>query len=162
MTMKAYERTLEAWAAEFKAALAPETVKLIAQANYDLYNGPVCDGAIGDPAEDDEEEWQHYPGFIAATRKIRDALDDVPSRLSLDTDAECRSTFEPGPEECPECNGDGEIRSLFQSEDAPETETCSHCDGHGVVEPFTEGIYETERRDLVRALVGRELVEYVS
>ena len=116
------------------------------QANFDLYYGPVADGAVGDPATDDPEEWQGYPGFVSATRAIREALDDVPSTLYVDIDAEDWSEREPQPYTCLECNGSAVV------DGAP----CPHCH-EGQCEPFTEDTYRVDRRDLVRALLGSEL-----
>ena len=155
--MKALERTIEAWAKEYLASLDAKTRKLISQANFDLYYGPVADGAVGDPATDDPEEWQGYPGFVSATRAIREALDDVPSTLYVDTDAECWFESEPGPDECGECSGQGEVRDLEAEDPDDDMRECPMCDGSGKVAPFLGSTYRVERRDLVRALLGSEL-----
>jgi hypothetical protein len=157
--MKALQRTLEAWAKEYRAEHIPADVnRLINLATYDLYYGPVGDGAVGDPATDEhgqENEWAGYPGFVSATDKIKSALDDVPSRLFVDTGAECWSEREPGPDECSECNGTG------TTDHVTDDDTCSFCDGSGKVEPFLEETYQVERHDLIGALVGKELAAYV-
>jgi hypothetical protein len=134
---KAFDRTLKAWAAEFLGTLSDETRNLIMSANRDLWEGPH--------AEDG------YPGFVRATLAIREALEDVPSTLWIDVGAEYWSTSEPKAEPCETCSGNG-----YDSDD----QTCPDCT-EGWVEPFTEETYRVERRDLVRALVGKELAEYL-
>lgn len=145
--MKALDRTLQAWAKEYRAQLDPSIDNLIVLAYYDLWHG--MDG-LGD------DELEQYPGFITATKRIATALEDVPGTLYVDTDAECWSETEPGPDECGECCGQGEIN---QPDD--ETEECPYCNGSGKVAPFLEETYEVDRAQLVRALVGKELAEYV-
>jgi hypothetical protein len=139
----ALDRTLAAWAKEYRAEHVPADVqKLINLATYDLWHGPVGDGAVGDPALDEygqENEWAGYPGFVSATEKIGEVFDDVPSTLYVDTGAECWSEREPGPDECGECCGRGEI--------------CT--------EPYLDDTYEVGRAQLVRAIVGKELAEYL-
>lgn len=85
--MKALQRTLEAWVKEYRAGLEPSTLRLIAQANYDLHYGPTGGGL------DDEDS--EYPGFTKATRAIRSALDDLPSALYVDLGCEGWQDVEP-------------------------------------------------------------------
>ena len=147
---QAVERTLEAWAKEQRQALDATIRQRIQQANYDLYFGPVGDGAVGDPA-DGSDDWAGYPGFTKATAEIADALDAVPSRLFLDVDAEYWTDHEPEGEKCEECHGEG----------ATEGEKCDLCNGVGVIEPAWECWYEVDRKELLRAIVGKELVAYL-
>ena len=132
--MKALDRTLQAWAKEYRAQLDPSIVKLIEGAKQDLHFGP----AYGEESD--------FPGFETATLAIRDALTEMPWRLFVDTGAECWSDREPTAEKC-ECDGEGD--------------DCETCGGNGWIEPFTEETYEIDRAQLVRALVGKELAEYV-
>ena len=139
--MKALDRTLAAWAKEFREGLDPSIVKLIEGAKQDLHFGP----AYGEESD--------FPGFETACLAIKRALEDVPSTLYVDTGAGCWSQSEPEPEECLECNGAG----TYDDDETP----CLDCNGSGKVPPYTEETYQVERRDLVRALVGKELAEYV-
>ena len=137
--MKALDRTLAAWAKEYRAQLDPSIVKLIEGAKQDLHFGP----AYGEESD--------FPGFETACLAIKSALEDVPSTLYVDTDAEVWQESEPSAYECPECVGNG----------VPTDDDCPGCAGSGKVEPYLEETYQVERRDLVRALVGKELAEYV-
>jgi hypothetical protein len=114
--MKALQRTLEAWAKEYRATLEPNVKRLVDQANFDLYNGPS--------GNDDD-----FPGFTTATRTIADALDDLPSVLYVDLGCEGWQDVEP---------------------------TWDHDAG-----VFEEDYCRVERHDLIGALVGRELAEYL-
>jgi hypothetical protein len=145
--MRALQRTLEAWAKEYRATLTPEIRSLIEGARQDLHFGP----AYGEKSD--------FPGFETATLKIREALEEIPSRLFIDTGAECWSEREPELDECGNCYAQGEVEN-------PDSETgekmaCPHCDGSGKVEPFLEETYQVERHDLIGALVGRELAGYL-
>lgn len=149
MSDRAYERTLRAWAAEWRAANLGEdryTRELIANANYDLWYGP--------------HDYENWPGFETACREIKRALKSVPSTLYVDTDAECWTETEPPQyEQCPDCEG-GWATGIPES----DGEACETCDGTGEIEsatPSDGGWWEVSRRDLVRAIVGKELAEYV-
>jgi hypothetical protein len=84
---------VKAWREE---NLSEEISKLISQATFDLYHGPINDGAVGDPAADDEE-LAKYPGFVTACRSIAKAIDGLPSTLYLCTDTD--EVVETEPEE---------------------------------------------------------------
>ena len=148
--MRALDSTLEAWAKEQRQALDATIRQRIQQANYDLYFGPVGDGAVGDPASD-SDDWAGYPGFTKATAEIAYALDSVPSRLFFDVDAGYWTDHEPESEKCDACDGTG-----LDGEDQ-----CEVCQGSGYCEPIWECWYEVDRKDLLRAIVGRELVSYL-
>jgi len=144
---------LKEWAKETRALIDAETLKLIGEANFDLYYGPSGGGL------DDEEST--YPGFVTACRKIHTALSDVvPSVLYVD-DQDCWSTVEPCAEECPDCGGTGKMLVEGEDEDDADGHTyCRNCDGRGGFEPTP--YYEVDRAELVRAIVGRELAGHVS
>jgi len=136
--MKALDRTIEAWAKEYRASLEPEIRRLIVQANWDLFYGPGC------PDADDDRS--AYPGFETAMDQITRALDDVPSVLYVNTDAECWTETAPETvETCWECNGE-----------TPD-EPCAVCRGDGVIETSYPDTYQVDRSTLVRALLGSEL-----
>jgi len=128
---------LKDWTKETKETLDAEVKKLISQANFDLYYGP-SGGGLDD---EDEDGTPAYPGFETACREIRRALSDLPSTVYVDEDSGCWTTTEPS---CWTCGG------------------CEECDGEDlcVLEPGPYVVYE--RKDLIRAIVGRELAEYVS
>ena len=110
------DRLLEAWAEEWKSANLDEATRtLIAQANHDLYCGPL-------PMENETD----YPGFTSACKRIRKALDDAPSTLWIDVESEIACDTEPD-----------------------------------WTEHFEEDHYKATRRDVLQALVGRELVAYL-
>jgi hypothetical protein len=78
---------------------------------------------------------EDYPGFEKATKKISAALDDVvPSTLYIDTQAGGWSDSEPDWEE----EDEEGVRSYHQ-----------------------EDWYKVDRKDLIAALVGDELAQYV-
>lgn len=81
--------------------------------------------------EPDGDGWK-YPGFTESVRKISAALGDV-RELWFDSDWNGVLEREPEGEEI-----DGEY-----------------------IEPFWESIYHLERKDVLRALVGKELVSYL-
>lgn len=143
MSDKAYERTLAAWATEFRTGLPEEIRRLIAQAKMDLHFG--C-------SEDD------FPGFETACQKIIPALSELPSTLYLDTDSETWSTERPESSyECEDCDGEGMV-----CEPGTDLEdTCETCDGEGRVEYDNENWYEVDKKALRTAVVGKELAEYV-
>lgn len=84
---KAVDKALSTWANAYKAEnLGIFVCALIHQANWDLYNGPCQD-----------EDW---PGFTTACKKIREALDDLPSMLYVDSDTGEVTETEPPEDEC--------------------------------------------------------------
>jgi hypothetical protein len=138
---KAYDRALKAWAKEFRATLDESVRNLIAQANFDLYYGP---------SGTDEE----YPGFETATKTIKEGLAGIPSTLYIDADSETWSDTEPQSEQCEACLGHGvDVKVGSGSQ-------CSECMGQGTFDPAGEW-YHLERKDLLTAIVGRELAGYV-
>jgi hypothetical protein len=102
--------------------LDEETLKLIRQANFDLYYGPS--------GNDDD-----FPGFVTACRRIAEALSDV-GDLYVDEQSECVSDVEPN--------------------------WCDGCDDEECTGSDPGTWYRYERRDVIRAIVGRELVGYVT
>ena len=136
---------LQEWAKETRALIPDDVRRLIGMANWDLYNGPSGGGL-----EDEDEQGETiYPGFETACKRIREALDDtLPSVLYVD-DQDCYSTEEPKAEECHECT-DGVT---------PEGEKCWACGASGYIDP--EPYTELDRHELMRAIVGKELVQYL-
>jgi hypothetical protein len=160
MRQQSYQKLLMEWAKKWKAEhLTPEVRKLISQANFDLYNGPVKDGAFGDPAEGDEE-WSSYPGFSKACKLIAEALNDLPSDLYLDTDSDFVSEIEPQPEKCQTCDGEGTVGDDDPTHEQVRKDKCSDCDGRGSFDPAGEW-YHAEPFEIRNAIVGKELSEYV-
>lgn len=165
---KALESTLKAWKKETLAALDPVIQKRITQAIYDLWYGPVGDGAYGDVAADDPDgEWSDWPGFVKACAEIGAALKDIPSCLYLDVDAGCWTENEPEPEKCESCDGQGECdyTDLYDTcLNGLELQTrkvrCPDCSGRGGFDPAGDW-YKLERHELIQELVGKELAEYV-
>jgi len=142
--MRTVDKAVAAWTKQWcEEHLAADVRKMIGQANFDLYHGPVGDGAFGDPAEDNDE-WASYPGFTKACDAIARALEDLPDTLYLDLDSGDASETEPAPERCEACDGDG----------------CDECHGRGCFESCGEW-YELPRRVLVRDIVGHELAAHV-
>ena len=138
-----YERTLAAWAKEFRAGLSEEVQRLIAQAKMDLHFG--CD----------EED---FPGFETACQKIIPALSELPSVLYINTDSETWNTERPESSyECEDCGGEG---TVFEPGTDLE-DICETCDGEGRVEYDNENWYEVDKKVLRTAVVGKELAEYV-
>jgi hypothetical protein len=146
--MKALDRTLAAWAKEYRETLDPSIVKLIEGAKQDLHFGP----AYGEESD--------FPGFETATCKIREALEDMPSVLYVDTGAECWSESESGPDECGNCYAQGTVADEDSEDESAKVE-CPCCNGTGKTEPFLEETYQVERHDLIGALVGRDLAGYL-
>ena len=60
-----------------------------------------------------------------------------------------------------ECDGTGEYVDGTEAHGDEETIICDACNGDGKVAPFSGETYEVDRAQLVRALVGKELAEYV-
>lgn len=130
----AYERVLENWANDYrKEHFTPEVAKALRLANYDLHFGPPCQS-------DCENEWSGF-SFEKACKLIKEALEDVPHKLYIDIMCENYSDSEPQYEDC---------RYLLHS-----------CNGEGIFEPDYENIYEVERLQLIKAIVGKELSNYV-
>lgn len=150
-----YEKVLEGWAKRWKDEhLTPQVRTLIAQANFDLYQGPINDGAVGDHAENDEE-LKKYPGFVTATRTIAQALTDLPSDLYLNTEMDEVLDHEPEWEKCEECKGEGHLIDAEGNQ-----ERCELCVGKGGFEPAGDW-WHVEASDIRKAIVGGELSEYV-
>lgn len=142
------------WAKGWRLAHMDEpTRKLVSQANYDLWYGPVGNGAVGDPAEGDHD-WDEYPGFTSACEKITDALETLPRTLFIDTACHLWQETEPQSEECDACDGLGNT-----IED--ESEPCEVCNGQHWIEPFWEDWLKLDRKDLKQLIVGKELAQYV-
>jgi len=162
--MKALDRTIAAWAAAWTAEnLSADEQKLVRQANFDLYCGPVGDHAYGDPADDDPNEWHSYPGFPKAVSAIGRALDSLPSELFLDLECETWCESEPDPDKCDECDGEGEISEELSADDGATVTClarCGACRGLGCFEPAGDW-YRLDRGELKRAIVGSELAAYV-
>jgi len=157
---QAYEKLLAEWAKKWKEEnLSKEVRKLISQADFDLWHGPVKDGAYGDPAEGDEE-WFSYPGFTKACEAIAVALQQLPSDLYLDTDSGETSEKEPEPERCETCKGEGSVAVDRTEEWDEHTGKCQDCNGRGSFDPAGEW-WHAERREIRTAIVGKELSEYV-
>jgi hypothetical protein len=133
-----FEKTLQQWAKQWKTEnLTEEDRRIINQANMDLYMG--CH----------EED---YPGWEDALALIKTALKEVPSILYVDTYAEDWTENDPSMEPWEKCS---------ECDDTPNEEGCAVCFGEGVVETCLEGWYSIERKQLVQAIVGRELVSYL-
>jgi hypothetical protein len=153
MTMnKVYEKVekvLSAWAKEYRLSLAPEVRKAINLATHDLWYSAPSDGSTSDPPTDEygnENEWSGY-SFDGACKMIKDALNDLPSTLYIDTDCEDYFTSMPENEECPECDGNGY--------------PCHNCNGSGTLEPMWDHIYQVEKSDLKKAILGKDLADCV-
>ena len=153
MPKSSYDKLLEEWSSKWKNEnLSPEVCKLINQANQDIYYGPICDGAYGDPAIDDDD-LKSYPGFITAIKLITQALKDIPSDLYLDTETGEVLEHEPKGEKCEACDGNGRT---IENED----EICPDCNGQCWFSPAGDW-WHVERSDIRIALVGYELSNYV-
>jgi hypothetical protein len=165
MKQSSLDRAVAAWAKEWSQEnLSEEVRKLINLTNYDLYFGPIGDGAWGDPALDDngnENEWAGYPGFVTATNRIQKELRELPSNLYLDVDTGLWQEKEPEPEKCQTCDGEGTVGDDDPTHQQVRKEKCPDCDGRGGFEPYDDW-YLLDRHDLIQALVGKELASYVS
>lgn len=164
------DKELQGWATEFRKTLLDETKRLIGQAKYDLWFGPSggglddadpCDDCGGVGAWDGKTcdtckgsgELGVYPGFEIACERICEALEDVPSVLFFDVQCGGWSEKEPSPDECQACSGTG----FFDGDE----DECIDCRGEGSFEPDWEAYVKIERPQLIVALVGKELAEYV-
>jgi hypothetical protein len=158
-----YDKILFDWARDWENEnLSPEVQRLISQARYDLYYGPVADGAFGDPAEDNDE-WDTYPGFVSACKQITKALADLPSELYIDIQCGDVSENEPQNEKCESCDGQGRVdtgENLFEDNEEGDDVECENCRGIGCFEPAGEW-FLVERKDIRKAILGSELAEYV-
>jgi len=145
-----YGRTIEVWAKEWrKEHLTSEIERLIQQANWDLHFGP--------PADVDSDDYD-FPGFEKACEQIKDAVSDLPRDLFIDTDSESWFDGEPSStEECCECQGAGEV----PDGDEEFYDKCVMCNGAGYTDAWLEGIYKVEYKDLLKAIVGKELTQYI-
>lgn len=136
--------------------LSPEVQKLIRQANYDLYYGPVM-------GESD------YPGFSKACSMIRDALENLPRTLYVDLD--CEEAFEEEPDciVCAVCGGDGKIKkdtpfkllSWSSCEDHTTVE-CDNCSGNGSFGAYELGDWYKLEASEIRGYIVGELLCYIS
>lgn len=160
MTHQSYEKMLAEWAKQWKEEhLTPEVRKLISQANFDLWHGPVKNGAYGDPAEGDEE-WDSYPGFVKACDAIKDSLKELPSDIYLDVDSGFVSESEPEPEKCQTCDGEGSVGDDDPTHEQVRKDKCTDCNGIGSFEPAGDW-WHAETSQIRIAIVGKELSEYV-
>ena len=154
----AFERVLEEWAKDYRSNyFTSEVSKAVQLANYDLHFGPACQSDCAEPPTDEygnENEWSGF-SFDKACIAIKEACEDIPHKIWIDIQGECWQDDEPQNEECPECN-DGIICN-----DEGDEIKCSNCNGEGVLEPMWKDYYEVERRQLIVALVGKELTHYV-
>ncbi len=104
-----FDKGLGEWLSSWKKEnLSEEVCKLINQANFDLYHGPVSD--------DDE-----YPGFVTACKTIIKAIDDLPSTvyLNMDTGEVIEDTPEGGFEDWWRIERPQILRELVGKELAP-------------------------------------------
>jgi hypothetical protein len=145
--MSAHNSILKEWAKKWSEEnLSTDILTLINQASFDLHNGPG-----GDPATNDEELVK-YPGFITATRTIRQALQDLPSDLYIDTESDTVLDSPPQDEKCEGCNGQGRKTE--------ENFSCTDCGGRGCFDSPGDW-WHVERHDILKAIVGGELLEYI-
>ncbi len=130
------EPGLAEWLADFRAhKLDEETRDLIAMANWDLNFGPCH--AI-DYSEEDPTRKTVWPGFEAATDKIRENLRElIPGQLWV-ADYGDFSESEP----------DWSMKDEASTDDEP------------VYELNQEDWGTYDRRDLVQLVVGKELASY--
>ena len=152
--MSAWERVLKLWAKSYREGLDERVQDLIGMAHADLWYGPYTADVY---AEEDPDRKTVWPGFSTACDEIARALSDMPSTLWVDVG--CEECFESEPcssEECPSCEGQG----IYW--DSGESFTCDVCQGAKVVEAFLEDWVEIYRRSILRAVVGKNLAEYVS
>lgn len=122
--------------ADYIASLdIPDAVQLdINRARTDLYFGPLYLTPDGDEASCFDEGAAPF-NFSAACRRIGDALDSVAEDVWLDTFAGCWQTSEPEP---------------YRDEDTGEVIDVDWSDWRHV-----------EAREIVAAIVGRELASYI-
>jgi hypothetical protein len=153
-----FTRTLKAWARQWEEEHHPKEEKKVSEfrrmvnlATWDLYYGPIGDGSFGDPTVDidgNENEWSGYPGFTSALDKIKVGLESVPSQLWIDNIAEDWQETEPQATLCDVC-----------ADDTDDSE-CDFC-VDGMVEPFWEDYTVVDRKDLLEAILGKELPAYL-
>ena len=148
-----FEKILSEWAKEYKEKnLSSEVCVLINQANYDLWYGPPIRAEGG------------YPGFERAVDCIRDALSEIPRTLYIDVCIHEIVQVEPIPEVCEVCNGTGTIEdTVLVPGSGCEYENwitkCDTCKGSGV--GFEPEYWVLDRDQILKAFVGKELVQYV-
>jgi hypothetical protein len=121
----------------------PENVKRLGNLIYwDLMFGPLqgCDVCGADTCDDClcATPW---PGFTTATKLVSDWLDDQPSELWIDLNFDGVMESEPQPE--------------YLSSDCEER----GCDPY--LEPDYENVYYVDRKEIVAALFGKEVVGYI-
>ncbi len=117
--------------------LTERTKRLISLASWDIYSGPLqgCDQCGADNNFDCTcvVKW---PGFEKATDELSQWVsENVPHVLYFDADCDYIS------------------ETLPEGEEDPETGE--------YVEPFLEETYEVSRKEILRAIFGRELAQYV-
>lgn len=152
-----YKRVLNSWVKSFRANHFDATTnKAINLATFDLWYSAPSDGSVNDPPSDEygnENEWSGYD-FVKACKLISTACEEVPSVLYINTEFEDFSESEPDQfEECPECKGTGSFGSYYDDDD----EECFTCKGEGKVEAYLEGWWKVERKQLIEAILGKEL-----
>lgn len=149
----AYNRTLKAWAKDFQEKnVTADIQRLINQANFDLYYGPI---EANTDEVSDTDDWSGYPGFTTACKRISEAV-SVPSVLYIDCETETYQTDEPETQEmCVGCEGNG----TYTTEDH-ETFKCDSCDGRGSFDCAGDW-WKVETRDLKTIIFGKELVQYI-
>lgn len=144
-----WKQPLKVWADDYRKTMLNQHVQdLIRMANYDLHFGP-CNGFgpcsdCGEPGET-QTEWL---GFEKATVEIAAALDDAPRTLWVDTVCDIVSDVRPAETDpCYQCEG--------------LDKDCELCQGHGEINACFEDIVEIDRREILAAIVGKDLAEYV-
>jgi hypothetical protein len=136
MDTKKIDSVVEKYLLE-KFPMNKDTLRLRNVANYDLYFGLVGD-CVDEPAGIDDG-WI-YPGFSSACDTLRAYADELPSELWVDVDCDCVMENEPEEEDSGETDENGE--PIYY-------------------EPVWESIYHYDRRDILRAIFGRELPSYL-
>lgn len=143
-----WKRPLKAWADEYRATMLNQRVRdLIRMANWDLHFGPSHRFGDAIDAPDPETE---FPGFEKACLEIIDALSDVPRRLWVDTNSE--ECFDSQPASLEPC---------YQCDERGASEDCELCHGYGEIDASLEDVVEIDRREILQAIVGADLAEYV-
>lgn len=115
--------------------ISPDTIRLISQARYDLFYGPIYPDADENSAfygviEDQEK----YPGFSKAVEQISTALDNCIGDIYVDVFSGGWSSSAPEPWE----DEDGEI-----------------------IEPTYEDFVHVSVNDIRKHLLGSDLASYV-
>src|SRR5271165_1268155 len=154
MTMsKAYDRTLEAWAKDYRQNyFTPEVAKAVRLANYDLHFGPANESDCAEPPTDEygnENEWSGF-SFEKACETIKEALSNLPHVIYINDQFEDWQSSEPTGEECSSCDGKGE-----NTDEDGDVWKCSDCAGIGHLD-VEDGWWQVDKKDLVKAIVGKE------